>query len=111
MSSLSTKEQLLKLKAMTIRFGVLHEAQALQIRNYPLLIPGVISAEANVSIERKSVSYSCKGKNNRFRNTAKAKESYKMIEQWIRTILWDDTYIEVTVNNKLIYNSGMVNEQ
>ena len=109
MSNLSIKEQLLKLKSMTLRFGALHEAQVVQIRNYPLLIPGIISAEASVGIERKSVCYHCKSKGNRFKNTVKVKESCKRIEMWIRTILWDDAYIEVFVNNRLIYSSGESN--
>lgn len=109
MASVSFKDQLMQLKAMTVRVGSLHEAQVLQLRNYPLLIPRVIKAETEIDPSLKLVTYKCssdaKGFFNRFRKTKEVEDFCKNIEVWVRTIVWDDTIVEIYVDNKTIFDS------
>jgi len=96
-------DQLKHLKAMTIRLGVLHEAQVLQLRNYPLLIPGVKTAKTHVDVDSKSVAWTCQTKNKKFRLTSSVKTWCVNIEKMVRVILWDETQIKIVINGRTIY--------
>ena len=101
---LTTKEQIEQLKALTIRFGVIHEAQALQLKMWPLLMPGVASAEAVVDVETCTVTYKCltsKGKG--FRKTKKVILFCNHLKQWTQVLLWEDTKVAVTVDGQTIF--------
>lgn len=104
MASLSLKEQLFHLKAMTERINVVHEAQTVQLRNYPLLIPGVNTAETEINIEQKIVTFSCKSKK-QFRNTKKVKIAIENIYEWVKMVVWTTTILVVKVNGKEIFDS------
>lgn len=106
MNEASILEQLQHLKGLTIRVGSIHEAQALQLRNWLLLIPGVQKGAAHVDTERKMVTFECKAKN--FRKIPTVEDFCKNIQVWTRTILWDDTVVVVTVNKDIIYDSRNV---
>lgn len=96
-------EELRQLQALTVRTGIIHEAQALQLRNWPLLIPGVKSAEAIVDAERKMVTYSCKTETEKtFRRTKVAAMYIEQIGNWTRNIVWPDSTVVVKVNGKVI---------
>jgi hypothetical protein len=110
-TEVSFKDQLMQLKAMTVRVGSLHEAQVLQLRNYPLLIPGVIKAETEIDPSTKLVRYKCESDLKKFRKTQKVKDFCKNIEVWIRTIIWDDTIVEIYVNGKSIFDSRINNDR
>lgn len=103
MTAASFKEQLALLKAATVRTGAIHEAQALQLRMWPLLIPDTKSATAKVDTERKIVTYECK--TTKAKLTVKAKTIMKNITIWTRSILWDDTTIVFKLNGKVVYDS------
>ena len=96
--------QLQELKAVTVRTSALHEAQTLQIRNYPLLIPGVTKAQATVNVEQKIVTYDCVPVQN-FRLTKNAKNMCNNIKVWIKTLLWDETAVIIKVKDRIIYDS------
>lgn len=104
MASISIKDQLFHLKAMTERINVVHEAQTLQLRNYPLLIPGVTSAETEVNIEQKIVTFNCKSEK-KFRNTKKVQLAIKHILEWTRMVIWTSTTLIIKVNGKEIFDS------
>ena len=104
MPSFTLLEQLQHLKAMTVRTGSIHEAQALQIRNYPKLLTGVVSVSANVDIENKLVTYNCKVKKG-FRFTEKNKIMCGNISIWLRTLLWDSTSVTFTAGKRVLFNS------
>lgn len=105
MSQLSIKEQLMQLKQLTLRLGVIHEAQTVQLRNYPLLIPNIKKATLDLDVERHIVHYTCSSESGKFRRTKKAKDMISNILIWTRTIIWEDTIIEIIVDGKLIYDS------
>jgi hypothetical protein len=96
--------QLQELKAMTVRTTAIHEAQAIQLRNYPLLIPGVIRATALIDVNRKMITYQCKARK-RFRVTQNVKNMCNNINVWVKTIIWDETAIIVKIGKKVIYDS------
>ena len=98
-------KQLMYLKGMTVRTGSIHEAQALQLRNWPLTIPGVKSAEAHVNTDAKLIKYILTPKNKSFRTTAKVTETCALIDKYIKTILWDETTVVMEVGKKVIYDS------
>lgn len=108
MMDLST--QLAMLKATTERMGVLHEAQLLQIRNYPILLDGIVSATASVDIAGKTIIYDCKSNSN-FRKTAMKKKAFLRIVWMIQQIVWSDTIVELNVNGKPIYDSRIDREE
>jgi hypothetical protein len=101
----SVLDQLIWLKSNTLRTGAIHEAQALQLRNYPLLLPKAISGTgtASVDIDARTVDYSVEVDG--LRPTKKFKQICLAIEKWTRTILWDDTLITIKANNKLVFDS------
>lgn len=105
MAKMTMKEQLGQLKALTERLGTLHEAQILQIRNYPLLIPGVVRAETNIDIDKKIVSYKCSSGEKKFRNTAKVALAIEKIYEFIKYVAWTDTILEIKINGKDIFDS------
>ena len=57
MSELPIKQQLRMLKGMTEKLNSVHEAQIVQLRNYPRLIPNIKSAETSIDIDNKTVIY------------------------------------------------------
>lgn len=55
---LTPTQQMLMLRDMTERLGVLHEAQVLQIKLMPHAVdPGLTKSEASVDVEGKSITY------------------------------------------------------
>jgi hypothetical protein len=94
-------EQFAALKSMTIRTGAIHDAQALQLRNWPLMIPGVASAEARLDVENRTLTYVLKA-----RPVKGVIPACKEIAKLIRTyLLWDDTAIVFKAGKKVIYDS------
>jgi len=110
MTTVSLKEQLMHLRNLTIRFGVLHEAQILQLRNYPLLIPGVEKAQTKIDTEKHIVTYECLT-SKKFRKSKKVKEAFSAIKIWTQTLIWEDTVIEIRVNDRDIYDSRIDNDK
>jgi hypothetical protein len=103
MSKATLIEQLALLKGMTLRTGAIHEAQALQLKNWPMLIPDVDKAEAQVDTERKIITYKCETKSSRA--TKKKRETMDNIVIWTRKILWDDAAVVFILNDKTVYDT------
>ena len=100
-ASTSINEQFDQLKAMTVRIGAIHEAQSLQLRNWPLLVPGISSAEVRVDVETKTVKMICKSKG-KFRATKLVKRWVRNIEVWTRNILCNETDLIFEVDGRRI---------
>ena len=105
MATMTMKEQLGQLKALTERLGTLHEAQILQIRNYPLLIPGVAKAETGIDIEKKIITYKCYSGQKKFRKTKNAIIAIEKIYEFIKYVAWSDSILEIQVDGKDIFDS------
>jgi hypothetical protein len=103
-------QQLMYLKGLTVRTGVIHEAQAVQIRNWPLAIPGVRSAEAHVDTDQKIVRYILKPKAKQLRVTAKVKEICSTVDKFIKTILWNETTVIIEANKTVIFDSRTISK-
>lgn len=103
MTSATFLEQLALLKSMTVRTGAIHEAQVLQLKMWPLLIPDVNKAEASVDTERKMVTYKCETDSNR--PTKKKAQTMENIAIWTKKMLWDETVVVFTLNGKKVYDS------
>jgi hypothetical protein len=103
MASATFLEQLALLKTMTLRTGSIHEAQALQLKMWPLLIPDVTKAEATVDSERKLVTFKCEATSSRA--TKKKRETMDNIILWTRKILWDESAVIFVINDKTVYDT------
>lgn len=100
-------DQLMQLKAMTVRTGAIHEAQALQLRNYPLLIEGVKQASVRIDVERKMVEYKITKYERGFPKSKSALvvELNDSLKKWVQTLLWPDTVVVVKQSGRVIYDS------
>ena len=87
------KEQLGLLKGLTVKFGILHEAQTLQLEMWPLVIFNAISNTTTVDTEKHIVNF--KVVINKSISQAKKEEGKKVLQSWVRTILWDNSGVEV----------------
>jgi hypothetical protein len=97
-------EQLLMLKAVTLRLGVLHEAQALQLKMWPLAaLPFITKSVAKVDVESRTVSFDCEAPS--VRKTKKLTQGCTALESWVRFLLWDDSVVFVRINGKQVHPS------
>lgn len=88
-----TKEQLKHMKAMTVRFGTLHEAQELQLQMWPLVLFKCTASTALVSEEDHKVKFQISINK---KPAAKVIQTQKeILQDWVRAIVWDDTEIEI----------------
>jgi hypothetical protein len=102
--AVTPEEQLQLLKAVTIRTGAIHDAQALQLKMWPTLIPGVYKSEARVNVDKKIVTFVCES--NSLRATKRSKLLYANIAKWTQNILWNETKVIIKINDKAVYNSS-----
>jgi len=101
--SVSLKEQLMLMKQATMLSGGIHEAQALQIRNYPLLIEGALLAVTKIDTDKKIVYYDISAK--KFRISKKFKYTCDAITKWVRSVIWDDTSVVFKINGEIKYDT------
>lgn len=104
MTNIGIIEQLAAMKTMTLTTGAIHEAQALQLRNYPLLIEGVKSSKVLVDIDHKIVTYKLKMKRGKFDSVAGCKRITEIIQKYL---LWDTTTVVFMVGDKVLYDSRL----
>jgi len=97
------EQQLQLLKAMTLRTGAIHDAQALQLKMWPTLIPGVFKSEARVDVEKKMVMFVCESNANR--PTKARRLLFENIDKWVKNILWNETHVVIKINNKKVFDS------
>jgi len=105
MTQMNLKSQLMHLKGITERLNTIHEAQIVQLRNYPILIPNIKSAETKIDIDTHTITYECISQSKTFKKTKNIKTAIDNIVLWIKTIVWDDSVIEIIVNGKSIYDT------
>jgi len=105
MSNISIKDQLRYLKGMTEKLNTVHEAQVVQLRNYPLLIPNIKKASTTFNFDTHTVTYKCDSVNGKFRKSKKAKIAIENIITWIQSVVWSDTTVEINVDGKDIYDT------
>lgn len=103
-SDSALEAQIGTLKALTANTGALHEAQALQLKTWPLMIiPDSTKAEAEFDYKGKSVVYKVKRS-----KKSKIKDidlRAKALTQYTRTLLGDEYNIEIYINGGLIFSS------
>lgn len=102
--SISIKEQLRYLKGITVMTGGVHEAQALQLKNYPIVINDVKSAKTKIDPEKKMVWYTLKVSET-FKSDKLMEQVCDAIVTWVRTIVWDDTAVVFMIGKDVIYDS------
>ena len=103
MGKLTTVEQIAMLKAMTLRTGAIHEAQAHQLKMWPLLAHGIATSEARVDADAHVVKFVCTGK--KFKRTKMVKRTFTAVKDWVRILLWDDAHVVFEVDGKEVYRS------
>jgi hypothetical protein len=98
------EEQLQLLKAMTLRTGAIHEAQALQLKMWPTLIENITKSEAQVDTEKKTVTFVCESSG--LRPSKHQRLLFENIEKWVRNILWNETRVVIKINKKRVFDSS-----
>lgn len=102
----SPHDQLMHLRAMTIRLGSIHEAQRLQFTNWPKLVPGISTrpkdTTANVDCENHVVYIKTRSKNKKFKHTDEVRLWVWQIARWTTSILWPDTKVVFRVNGEVV---------
>jgi len=97
-------EQLLLLRAMTERTGVLHEAQILQLKMYPIaMITSSKSAEIKIDIEGKSVDFQLKLDKKKNPDLEKQCE---MVSDAVKWLLGPEWLVRLRVREKTIYRGA-----
>lgn len=95
-------QQLAALKTATINFDCLHEAQVLQLKSYPVLIPGIKQPwSLTIHPETKTCTYKCQGR--KARSTI---DHMQDVSRYIKKfILWDKTTVQFFLNDQLVFDS------
>lgn len=102
----NTLQQLMHLRMMTISTGAIHEAQALQLRNYPLLIDGILKSTVKINVDEKTVEYKItECRKSAFKNEKRFKEDTANLKKWIQTLLWPNTTVVMKYDRKVLYDS------
>ena len=96
-------EQLRYLKTLTLRTGAIHDAQVLQLKSYPFVIPNIIGAEINIDPENHLVIYKLSfSGDKRPRKTKKITSALENITKWTQYLLWYDTKVTFQHKNKVL---------
>ena len=97
--------QLTLLKTVTVRTGGIHEAQQLQLKMWPRMIRGTTrKTKVELDTERKLVRFVL-DTDKTFRLDVKTKRLLKEIQNWTRSILWDETDVVFVAKGKTIHDS------
>lgn len=102
----SIEEQLSLLKGMTIRTGVIHEAQRLQLEMWPRMSKQIESCTPKANFENKLILLDCKSRTKKFKMSEFETKLFENIVLWVRKILWDETIVQIKVNGKTVYDSS-----
>lgn len=106
---MSMLQQLMYLKGLTVRTGSIHEAQALQLRNWGLLIPGVKTSTAKIDCDHQMVTFILTSKSKNFRTTEMVKSLCSNINVWTKKILWDNTTVIIECGKRTLFDSRAAN--
>ena len=104
MSKFDWTAQLAMLRGMTQKLGVLHEAQALQLRLWPYTVdPTLEKSEAKVDLEAKVVTFVWSGST--LKIDKKYKERLQTLSDNVKFLLGDVWLIEVVLDGITIFVS------
>lgn len=96
------EKQLLLLRDLTQRMGVIHDAQQLQLKMWPIvLFTHGQKFEEHVNVEEKEVDFiilQTKGK-----KPTDLDERFKALNDWTKWLLGDDWLIRVKLRDKVLY--------
>lgn len=104
-ASPTQEQQLLLLRDMTARMGVIHEAQVLQLKMWPLVLFGnVKKCEEHINIENREVNFvilQTKGK-----QASDFKQRCEALADWTKWLLGSDWIVRVKIRDKLVFRRG-----
>jgi hypothetical protein len=96
------EKQLLLLRDLTQRMGVIHDAQQLQLKMWPIvLFTHGQKFEEHVNVEGKEVDFiilQTKGK-----KPTDMDDRFKALNDWTKWLLGDDWLVRVKLRDKVIY--------
>jgi hypothetical protein len=85
-------EQLKILKGMTLRTGIIHDAQMLQLEMYPLVVFDAISSVLNIDTDKRYIKMVVSV--NKLPKSQDLLQNEDLIRGWVRSILWDDSSVD-----------------
>jgi hypothetical protein len=100
MSISDVEEQLMMLKRMTVTTGAIHEAQKLQLINYPRMSAKIKAVTTKVDVAKKTVYFECQAKTKVYKSGKFENELFENIVTWVRILLWDESRVVIKVNGK-----------
>ena len=101
-------EQLLILRATTERLGILHEAQCVQLRAWPIaLFPHIIGCEAQVNIETKTINFKLQYNKN-LKPPTDVSKRYKLLDNSVKDMLGPAWLIKIKQDNEILYRGKRV---
>ncbi len=96
------EQQLLLLRDLTARMGVMHDAQQLQLKMWPIaLFSHAQKIEEHVNLNDKEIDYvilKTKGK-----KPADMDKRFAALDEWTKWLLGDDWLVRVKLRDKLIF--------
>jgi hypothetical protein len=108
MSKLDWTAQLVLLRGMTQKLGVIHEAQALQIRLWPYTVdPSLEKSEAKVDMEANRVEFVWTG--SALSMDKKYQKRLETLSDNVKFLLGEEWKISVTRDEELIFPNGYKN--
>lgn len=102
------------LRDLTQRMGIIHEAQALQIRNWPFAVdPEIDKAQAILDVEGKTLHYEWQAANRKAKWSPDAsyRKRLKALSGGVAFLLGPGWKMSVAVNGKSIFSMNEENGQ
>lgn len=94
-------EQLMTLREMTSKTGLLHDAQVFQLKMYPLALTNATKAEVHYDYDKKSVIFiitETKG-----RVPKEINKRLSLISDWTQTLLGEEYSVKIKAGKKVLY--------
>lgn len=101
------EEQLILLRDLTARLGVLHDAQVFQLRMWPLvLFTHAKQVDLHIQMEDKEISFVIE--KHKGKVPEDIKERYTALNDWTKWLLGDDWTVKVKYKGKQVYRAGKI---
>lgn len=94
-------EQLMTLREMTRKTGLLHDAQVFQLKMYPLALTNATKVSIEYDYDKKNVIFNII--ETQGRAPKEIKKKLDLICQWTKTLLGEEYSVKIKTKNKVLY--------
>jgi hypothetical protein len=101
-------DELLLLRGITESTGIIHEAQALQLRLWPrTILPWIAKSAAEVDLDAKMVHYKCQT-NQETPQSDDHESRYQALGEWTQFLLGPSWFVSISVDGNLMHTCSAV---